>query len=167
VTALLGVAASVPRFGQPARLAEHARLFGTAALLIGLPLLVGQLLARSDYVTTREGRAQQVIDALEAYYAENELYPETLAELVESGRLESIPQPRIGFAPLSDQQFVYQSFGTSYLLEFAAPRWVQCAYNPPYADLVEEDEADDAGEDGDGADLGGSWSCPSNPPELW
>jgi hypothetical protein len=165
LTAVLGVAASLPRFGQPARLAEHGRLFGTAALLLGLPLLTGQLLARSDYVTTRDGRAQRVIDALEAHYAEQELYPETLAELVDSGRLESIPQPRIGFPLFSHQEFVYQSFGTSYLLEFAAPRWVQCAYNPPYADLIEEEE--EGGEDGDGSDLGGSWSCPSNPPELW
>ena len=113
-------------------------------------------------MATRDGRAQQVIDALDAYYAEHELYPEALAELVEAGRLEAIPQPRIGFPLLSDQEFIYQSFGTSYLLEFAAPRWTQCAFNPPYADLAEEEP--DEGGDGD---LGGSWSCPSNPPELW
>jgi hypothetical protein len=167
LTAVLGAAASVPRFGQPARLAERGRLFGIAALGVGLPLLAGQVLARLDYVTTREGRAQQVIDALDAYYAEHELYPEALAELVEAGRLEAIPRPRIGFSMFSGQQFTYQSFGTSYLLEFAAPRWTQCAYNPPYPDLEEEEEIAEGGDGEDGGGMAGSWSCPSNPPELW
>ena len=47
------------------------------------------------------------------------------------------------------------------ILEFSAPRWIQCAYNPPYADEYEEEE------DAELEDLGGSWSCPSKPPELW
>ena len=61
------------------------------------------------------------------------------------------------------------------LLEFAAPRWVQCAYNPPYGDedFGEDDFFDDT-EEGledlgyEDEDLGaGSWSCPEKPPELW
>ena len=68
----------------------------------------------------------------------------------------------IGFRFLSGAEFHYQNFGTSYLLDFAAPRWVECAYSPPYADdEYEDDEADEE------EPLGGSWSCPAEPPELW
>ena len=75
----------------------------------------------------------------------------------------TIPVPRIGFRLLTDQEFVYQNFGESYLLEFSAPRWIQCAYNPPYL----EDEAErGAGRDGE-TSATGEWSCPSKPPELW
>jgi hypothetical protein len=64
------------------------------------------------------------------------------------------------------------------LLEFSAPRWVQCAYNPPYLD-EDVEEGDGAAPDvaqggsasaaaGDEDELGGgAWSCPSKPPELW
>ena len=77
----------------------------------------------------------------------------------------------MGFALLHRPEFVYQNFGINYLLEFSAPRWVQCAYNPPYVDEAdgEEEEFEDeeipgeADEDG----LPGAWSCPSKPPELW
>jgi hypothetical protein len=85
--------------------------------------------------------------------------------------------PEIGFplASRDELDFTYQGFGTSYLLEFSAPRWVQCAYNPPYADEEGEENMDDAvsagvgddGEDDDAESGGGSWSCPSKPPELW
>jgi hypothetical protein len=77
----------------------------------------------------------------------------------------------VGFAFLDRPQFVYQNFGINYLLEFSAPRWVQCAYNPPYFDEEDgeeeefEDEEIPSEEDEDG--LPGSWSCPSKPPELW
>ena len=60
----------------------------------------------------------------------------------------------------------YQNFGISYLLEFSTPRWVQCAYNPPYQEEDEEDFEDEL-DDEDEGDLPGSWSCPSTPPELW
>jgi hypothetical protein len=85
---------------------------------------------------------------------------------VDGGELDHVPAPRIGFPGLGDQQFVYQNFGESYILEFSAPRWIQCAYNPPYEDEGEEEgaETDDAGSDGLGE---GAWSCPSKPPELW
>jgi hypothetical protein len=143
---------------------------GVAAALVGLPLLIGTAWARWDYAKTRDRHAQRIIDALAAHYERESVYPDDLQTLVAEGLLDRIPEPEIGFSRPGDPPaaFVYQAFGTSYLLEFAAPRWVQCAYNPPYDD--EDDEslapASDASEDD--ADLaGGSWSCPSKPPELW
>ena len=130
-------------------------------LLLGMPLLLGQILARLDYTTTREIRAGRVIDALQLHYERESVYPENLQELVGAGDLAELPRPRIGFALLSPQDFLYQSFGTSYVLEFSAPRWIQCAYNPPYQDEYGEEEEEEL------EDLGGSWSCPSKPPELW
>lgn len=155
------VFASLRLWGQPAGLSQRSRLFGLSALLLGTPLILGQTLTRWDYAVTRNDRAQQVIDALAEHYQAEEIYPDALEELVASRRLASVPVPRIGFAPFSDGDFVYQNFGTSYLLEFSAPRWIQCTYNPPYSDEEEFEEED--GEE----PLGGAWSCPSNPPELW
>ena len=77
-----------------------------------------------------------------------------------AGLLAEIPRPHVGFA--SRQEFVYQNFGESYLLEFSAPRWIQCAYNPPF-----EDEPGEEPDPEDGEDLGGAWCCPQKPPELW
>lgn len=151
------------------RLRRRARVVGTAALLLGLPLLLGQAWARLDYSRNRDVYAQRIVDGLAGYYAREQLYPDTLTELVDSGDLAAIPEPRVGFAWFDDGTgFTYQAFGTSYLLEFPAPRWVQCTYNPPYDDF-EDDEGEDFGEDGADADedLGGTWSCPSKPPELW
>ena len=60
--------------------------------------------------------------------------------------------------------FEYQGFGMSYLIQFPAPRWVQCAYTPaPVYEEYEEEEYEDLEEE----DLEESWSCPSHPPELW
>jgi hypothetical protein len=163
LAALSLAGAALPRL-EPERLSRRARILGAAALLLGLPLLVGQGWARLDYARNRDVHAQRVIDALASFYARERIYPETLRSLVESGDLDTVPKPSLGFAFLGDgTRFTYQAFGTSYLLEFPAPRWVQCAYNPPYDD-------EDEGEPGDGdddEDLGGSWSCPSSPPELW
>jgi len=169
--ALALAAAALPRL-DPARLARRARVLGTAALLLGLPLLVGQAWARLDYARNRDVYAQRVIDALAAYYAREQVYPETLETLVASHDLDHVPKPRVGFALLGDGSgFTYQAFGTSYLLEFPAPRWVQCAYNPPYDDEGLDDESDPASGEGsqpeEDLDLGGAWSCPSSPPELW
>jgi hypothetical protein len=143
------------------RLAHRSRIWALGGLLLGLPLLVGQSLTRLNYTNTRDGGAQQLIDALQRHYQKESIYPESLEELVTGGDLMEIPRPRIGFALLSQQDFVYQSFGTGYILEFSAPRWIQCAYNPPYQDEYEEEEEEEL------EDLGGSWSCPSKPPELW
>jgi hypothetical protein len=126
-----------------------------------MPLLSGQILTRLDYAITRDHRAQQLIDALQRHYQRESVYPDRLEELARAGELAEIPRPQIGFGFLDRQEFHYQSFGTSYILEFSAPRWIQCAYNPPYQAEPGEEEEEDL------EDLGGSWSCPSKPPELW
>ena len=176
---LLVVAALGVRL-DPERLRRRAVHTAAAAALLGLPLLVGQAWARWDYTRTRDIQAQHIIDALNGYYAKETTYPERLDQLVEAKLLDAIPKPEIGFPlPGADENvFTYQGFGTSYLLEFSAPRWVQCAYNPPYLDEDAEEGDGDApdvaqsGEasaaEGDEAELGGgAWSCPSKPPELW
>jgi len=140
-------------------LRRRARWIAVGAALAGIPLLAGQALARVDYYVTREHRAREIIDALDRYMEREFLYPDALEDLVGAGDIEEIPAPTIGFAFLYDAAFRYQSFGTSFILEFPAPRWVECAYTPAYVE--EEDEAMDE------EPLGESWSCPSEPPELW
>lgn len=144
--------------------ARRARALAVAAALIAAPLIAGQILALSDYRTTRDGRAQQLIDALDRHYERERLYPDALEELVTAGEIDAIPTPAIGFRFLGGADFHYQNFGTSYLLDFAAPRWVECAYSPPFSDEDEEGakDAEDVSES-----LGGAWSCPAEPPELW
>ena len=162
-TALLLAAVAVSRSsGGRATLTRSARGLAVGALLVALPLLIGHLRSRADYHASRDQRAGTIIDALQVYYERERLYPDSLQELVDSSDLESIPEPRIGFGFLYDADFQYQNFGTSYLLDFPAPGWVQCAYNPPWVD----DEIADESEDDEGP-LGGAWSCPSEPPELW
>jgi len=165
LVALLGIAlaGAVRVRGRPEKLLERARVLGVAAALVGVPLASAQALAHRDYSLTREVLAQEIIDALAAHYENEGMYPDSLDELVQSGRLEAIPEPAIGFDLLYDGEFLYTSFGTSYQLEFVAPRWVQCAYNPPWVDDEEEEDGD---EDGEGS-LAEAWSCPSQPPELW
>lgn len=165
----IAVAASAGVRRQPdpaAFLRARARRIGTGAALLALPLVVGQAWAYLDYYVTREIRARAIIDALTAYLERESLYPDDLSELVAAGDLPEIPKPAIGFDFLYDGRFDYQSFGTSYLMEFPAPRWVQCAYTP--AALYEEYEDEDLEEeDLTEEDLAESWSCPSRPPELW
>lgn len=148
-------------FWPPRDAAAHrrrARNFLLGGALAALPLVTGQALTRLDYSVTRDERAQSVIDALAEFRSRNGIYPDALSELVDAQLLPDVPRPRIGFA--SAQDFTYQNFGESYLLEFSAPRWIQCAYNPPYDPIPgEEPEADE--------DAGGAWSCPQKPPELW
>jgi hypothetical protein len=167
-------------------LGRRMRAVGVAALLLGVPLVMGQLWARADYGATRNERAAPLIEALATYYERETLYPESLQQLVDEGLLEAIPEPQIGFAFLGTAPFTYQSFGVAYVLEFSAPRWVQCAYSPPWE---EEDGGDTtfapAGEkggepDAEAADEGdvfgdeegfeasqGGWTCPSRSPALW
>jgi hypothetical protein len=177
---LVAVAAAGVRLDAK-RLRLRSLHLAVAALLVGLPLFVGTAWARWDYSRTRDVNAQRIIDALAKYYERESVYPDDLAELVKTGLLEEVPDVEIGFRAPSEAPtpFIYQAFGTSYLLEFSAPRWVQCAYNPPYDDEESAGDEDVApvaagGEDGaeaaadEDADLaGGSWSCPSKPPELW
>ena len=159
------LAASLGLGGSGERTAERALVWSVGGLLVLAPIALGQVLARLDYVATRDGRARAIIEALDRYRAREGAFPDKLKQLVEGGDLERIPRPRIGFALLTDQKFVYQNFGESYLLEFSAPRWIQCAYNPPY--LEDEGEEESAAEDGEESLGSGQWSCPSKPPELW
>jgi hypothetical protein len=152
----LGLAAA-PGRAQPGHLAA------VGALATTLPVLVGMAIVERDYTFTRDARAHGITEALQAYYDRKEEYPDKLTKLVELELLEAVPEPRVGFTFIEKQEFVYQNFGISYLLEFSTPRWVQCAYNPPYQD---EDMSEEELEDEEG-DLPGSWSCPSKPPELW
>jgi hypothetical protein len=171
---LVAIAAATTQLDAK-RLRLRGLHFATAAALIGIPLVVGTAWARWDYSRTRDVAAQRIIDALAKFYAKESVYPDDLSQLVKDGYLDAIPNVDIGFrAPGAEPtHFTYQAFGTSYLLEFSAPRWVQCAYNPPYAeddgddappaDVASNGKQDDAGED----ENGGAWSCPSKPPELW
>ena len=133
--------------------ARRAANVALGGFLAALPLVAGQALTRIDYSVTRDGRAQQIIDALAAQREKTGAYPDELSELVGAGLLAEVPRPRIGFG--SSQEFIYQNFGESYLLEFSAPRWIQCAYNPPW----QLDPGEELGPE-DGEDAGGAWSCP-------
>ena len=161
------LAASVGLAGSAERTAERALVWSVAGILVLAPIGLGQVLTRLDYVATRDGHARAIIDALDRYRAREGAFPDALPELVAAGDLQGIPRPRIGFALLTDQEFVYQNFGESYLLEFSAPRWIQCAYNPPYLADEGEEEEEPAPDDGEGSLGSGQWSCPSKPPELW
>ncbi len=163
------------------RLLGAARPLAVGAALVALPILGGQLLVDYDYDATRNHAARKILDALASYHQRESVYPDSLEELVTSKDLDAIPEPEIGFGAMTEPGFLYQNFGTNYLLEFSAPRWVQCAYNPPYPDDSDDDSlaavgssttppgaaaaaGDGEDEDGGGA---GSWSCPAKPPELW
>lgn len=168
----IGLAAAMRDGRHPSVWKRRALHIGTGALLVGAPLLLAQTLAFRDYTVTREQRAGAVIDALANYFEREGVYPETLDALVESGELKTIPRPRIGFRFLDGQRFVYQGFGTGYILEFSAPRWVQCTYSPPWTEEDEEfgalDDPDAPGEDGfEEEPEQEPWTCPSKPPELW
>lgn len=168
---VLGLA-SFAEGGLEAGLRRPGAMTAASALLLGLPLFIGEAWIQLDYHETRDVRAQRIIDALDSFYQRELIYPEELRELVESRDLDRVPRPRIGFAFLGPPEFVYQNFGTDYILEFSAPGWVQCAYNPPWQDdgeddlfgSADEDDLPDAEED---ARLPGAWSCPMKPPTLW
>ncbi|HJO22621.1 MAG: hypothetical protein QF890_10675 [Myxococcota bacterium] len=144
-------------------LRERARYFSLGAALIAAPLVAGEVWARIDYHWTRDVQAEAINEAMERYYARADLYPDELTDLVAGGDMRSIPTPAIGFGFLYDGKFHYTSFGTSYLLAFTAPRWVECHYNSPFHGDLDEEELDPE----DAAALESAWSCPSNPPELW
>jgi hypothetical protein len=119
----------------------------TGAILVAIPLFAGRAWADLNYRATRQGSAQQIIDALAAYYEREGLYPEDLEELIEFGELEEIPRPRIGLPGLGDPEFSYQNLGSDYLLEFASPGWTQCHYSPPWDEELDEDYSFDEAED--------------------
>lgn len=173
--------------GDAAFLLPAARSATLGAALVALPILGGQLLVEWDYDVTRNTQAKQILAALDAYYARTSVYPDALVELVAAKDLDAIPEPQIGSGLFDAPRFSYQSFGTNFLLEFSAPRWVQCAYNPPYPEedgdtslgAIGGSEATGSPEEAPAApgeakaaapDEGaepGSWSCPRKPPELW
>lgn len=168
-TALWAIRDSEPQDDVASILHPAAHSVTLGAALVALPILGGQLLVAYDYDVTRNARAQQILDALDRYHARESTYPDALDELVASKDLDLIPVPQIGFGVLEEPQFVYQNFGTNYLLEFSAPRWVQCAYNPPYPEDEDSGSAATGSDDPEETeDEGtGSWSCPQKPPELW
>ena len=177
----IGLASSLGVRGD----AEATRLrslhAGVGAALVLLPIVVGQGWARLDYWVTREQQAREIIGALQTWFDREGIYPDELDLLLKSGDLAEIPRPAIGFAFLYDGEFRYRNFGTSFLLEFPAPRWVECAYTPPFEDEEEDwERAPAAAQEGpeelpgapaaggeEGIQLAESWSCPSKPPELW
>jgi hypothetical protein len=134
-----------------ADLRGRARQVLVGAALIAIPLVGSEATARYDYFLTREIRARRVIDALDAFYRRETVYPDSLQQLVEAGDVESIQQPAIGFGFLDDAKFAYGNFGTSFILEFSAPRWVQCAYTPPFSDEEDGEEDGDVAEEEAGA----------------
>ncbi len=158
---------------SPEAMRARARHLAVGAALIAVPLLTSEVWARWDYYWTREHHAREIINAMEQYLEKEELYPDELADLVKTGYLDEIPEPAIGFGFLYDGHFRYRSFGSSFILEFPAPRWVECAYTPPYDDEEEEYEEDEFDEalglagGGEGDSLDEAWSCPEEPPELW
>lgn len=179
----IGFAASLRAGGEAGAVRERSRATAVGAALVLLPILVGQAAARLDYWVTREVRAREIIDALEVWFAREGLYPDELGDLVARGDLEAIPRPAIGFSFLYDGAFGYRSFGTSFLLDFPAPRWVECAYTPAFEDEDGDEAAEESADEpleaweqadaeaaagaGEAAGLGEAWSCPSKPPELW
>jgi len=164
-------------------LASAARGSAVGSILVALPVSVGLAWVDHDYTATRDGAAKQINEALQRYFERQSGYPDALEELVASKDLAAVPVPQVGFGVDGAPAFTYENFGTSYLLEFSAPRWVQCAYNPPWSEeeLEEPEEVTPASGAAEGApgealasndDQGGdampgSWSCPRKPPELW
>jgi hypothetical protein len=146
VTALSILIGALLRRGE-SPLRQRARRLLVGAALIGIPLVASEAVARYDYFLTREIRARRIIDALDAYFQRETVYPDKLEELVEVGDIDRIQQPAIGFGFLDDAHFRYQNFGTSFILEFAAPRWVECAYTPPFSEEDEEVGSQGLGEE--------------------
>jgi len=159
--------------GRGPRLERRALHLALGAALVFLPLFTGRALSTGDYTATRFVRAQDIIEGLDAYYRAQEEYPEELRTLVEQGYLQRIPRPRVGFSWAYDLglaepvRFHYQNLGSSYVLEFVFTEWVQCAYNPPWEDELEETENGSADAQEDLAELAEAWSCPEARPELW
>jgi len=131
------------RAGGPDGLKRRAVGLAVGAAMVAVPVVSGQALARYDYYVTREILAREVTDALASYLEKEEIYPDELDDLVAAGYLAEIPEPAIGFSFLYDGEFRYRSFGMSFILEFPAPGWVECAYTPPYLDEDEYEGDDD------------------------
>lgn len=153
----LGLTLAVSGSWTRARLRPASKPLTICALLLAVPILLGQAAVASDYFETRNRRARVIIEAIEQFRLRETAYPDRLEDLSRAGDLEQIPRPRIGFGILDRPRFVYSNFGSSYLLEFSAPRWVQCAYSPAPA----------PGDAPTAVIPGDSWSCPQQAPALW
>jgi hypothetical protein len=124
---LLAVAALGVRL-DPERLRRRAALTAAAALLVGLPLFVGQAWARWDYTRTRDAHAQRIIDALRAYYEKDASYHESLDQLSGPVLPAIEAADRLPFRA-ARQRLYLSGFGTSYLSS-SRRRWV--VRPPPY-----------------------------------
>ncbi len=173
------------RAGDAEDVAARAKIsLAAAAILFGL-IWLSDAAAGRDFEVARNEVAPEIIEALEAYYAATEEYPDELEDLVPD-YLAAIPNPEIGVIRHEGEVFLYINLGTSFNLEFAAGKWVQCAYSPAYSSAwgddpngeemevaeVETDETPDVGAapDADGDEeeyLEGSWSCEPALPSLW
>jgi hypothetical protein len=177
---VLGLSSLTRGTNRTAVLTRRAAHFTLGATLVALPIFAGRAWANADYTVNKFVRARIATDALSEYYTKEGVYPEELYELTDQGYLEELPRPRVGFDFLYDFGFLppiefdYRGLGSSYVLEFNSTEWVQCAYNPPWAedaeygsDYTEEEEAEL--EDWEKADdeSGEAWSCPDTRPELW
>lgn len=164
--ALIG-ACSVVRSDGKRRQALVMRGFhlGLGGVLGFVPIYSGHALAAGDYSYNRFVQAPQVIEALQSHIKKEEFYPEKLADLVEAGYLDEAPKPRTGFALLEtlgladEVKYRYNEYGSSFILEFDARFWVQCAYSGNY--YFDEEEDGEEYEDEEP-----TWSCLDKSPLL-
>lgn len=144
----LAIVTAIVRIGVTSEreLESRAGSLALAAALVALPIMAGSSLAEGDHAVSRHVRARAIIDALADHYDEHEAYPDELQELIDEGRLEQLPAPRVGFAVFpaigwtEAPAFRFQNLGSSYLLEFASTEWVMCSYSPAWRGLDDEEE---------------------------
>ena len=190
----LALLAAVATFVLLRRADDAAETVRRGWISVGAAAIVFALISLSDaaanryFDVARNEVAPEIIEALEGYRAEHEEYPDDLEDLVPQ-YLPEIPLPRIGVIRHEGERFFYINLGAAYNLEFAAGKWVQCAYSPPYVGgawgddpnaeenapeaAVEIDETPDVAAapavetEEEGEFLEGSWSCEPSLPELW
>ena len=177
---LLGVSRRSPCALEPRSASRDAarstRAVG-APLLLGIPLVaLGADLARIDYThDARRPRAARSSTRLNALpRARGSLPGRARRSSSRRGDLPSDPGARDRLPAVHRPGVRLPELRHSYLLEFSAPRWIQCAYNPPYvrrarraaSRAASEADAQRRRADADD-DRARPWSCPSKPPELW
>jgi hypothetical protein len=175
--------------------AEEAGAYGVfsvgAAAVVLCLIWFSDAAASRDFEIARNEVAPEIINALDAHYEAKEEYPDELEDLVPD-YLAEIRKPEIGVIRHEGEEFLYINLGDSYNLEFAAGKWVQCAYSPAYssawgddpngeeagAEVAEEIEIDETPDVASGPGsaseteekeevLEGSWSCEPTLPTLW
>jgi hypothetical protein len=138
--------------------------FLRAGLVLLACITISQCQAEAFQARARNEIASTVIDALDRYQLDHDCFPDELADLVPD-YLTEIPRPQIGWLRDDDETFTYIDLGSSYMLEFSSVLWVQCAYNPPYLGLFEDDDACEPFESDRSTE--GAWTCETKPPVLW